>query len=77
MKTMGEALMDQGWREGFAEGRVRARAENVVRILVARGIAVDERVRTFILSCKDLSTLNQWIDQALSATSLADLSLSS
>jgi len=34
---------------------------------------VDERTRTRILSCKDLELLDQWFDQAVLATSLADL----
>jgi predicted transposase YdaD len=89
MKTMGEVLIEQGHAkglaegvakgrteglaEGLAEGQAKGRAEGVLRILAARGIAVDETARTFILSCTDLNTLDQWLDRALSATSLSDL----
>jgi flagellar biosynthesis/type III secretory pathway protein FliH len=76
---------EQGWREGLAkglaegrteglvEGQARGRAEGVLRILAARGIAVDEGTRQRILSCTDLNTLDKWFDKALNATSLSDV----
>ncbi|HYH98223.1 hypothetical protein [Hyalangium sp.] len=85
MKTMGDALIEQGHAKGLAEGLAEGvakgrteglaegRAEGVLRILAARGIAVDETARKLILSCTDLNTLDQWLDRALSATSLSDL----
>jgi predicted transposase YdaD len=77
MRTMADALRDEGreegWREGLTEGQARGRAEDVLRILAARGIAVDEEARQRILSCRDLATLDQWFDRALNATNLSDL----
>jgi len=85
MRTMADALRDEGreegWREGLArgkteglaEGQARGRADAVLRLLAARGIAVDEEARQRILSCRDLATLDQWFDRALKATSLSDL----
>lgn len=85
MTTIAEAYIEKGreWglregkakgqAEGRAEGQAQGRAEGVLRILAVRGIAVDERVRTRVLSCKDLDQLGRWFDQALSATSLAEL----
>jgi hypothetical protein len=79
MRTIGDALIEQGWLKGLdkgrAEGLAEARAQDVLRILAARRIPVDERARALILSCKDLDTLDRWFDRALSATSLADLKL--
>jgi hypothetical protein len=87
MRTIGDALIEQGWlkgldkgraeglAEGLARGLVEARAQGVLRILAAHRIPVDERARELILSCKDLNTLDRWFDQALSAASLADLKL--
>ncbi|WP_407660087.1 Rpn family recombination-promoting nuclease/putative transposase [Hyalangium gracile] len=63
----------EGKAEGKAEGEAKGKAESVLRILAARGIPVDEQSRQRILSCKDLETLDRWFDEALKATSLADV----
>jgi predicted transposase YdaD len=63
----------EGLAKGLAEGQARGRAEGVLRLLAVRGISVDEQVRTRVLSCKELDQLDRWFDQALSATSLAEL----
>lgn len=77
MRTIKEALIQQGWNaglaEGLAEGQARERADGVLRILEARRIPVDEQTRKVILSCKDLNLLRQWFEQALSATSVSEL----
>jgi predicted transposase YdaD len=73
MKTMAEAFIDQGREEGLAAGVLKARAEDVLRILAARGIPVEDKARQFILSCRDLDTLDQWIDRAIKATRFADI----
>jgi hypothetical protein len=81
MTTMAEAYIEEGreWglREGLgkglAEGLARGRAEAVLRLLAVRGLSVDEQARTRILSCKDLDLLDRWLEQTVSATSLADL----
>ena len=65
----------QGRTEGLAEGLARGRAEGVLRILAARGIALNEEERQRILSCTDLNTLDQWFERALNATSLSDFML--
>jgi predicted transposase YdaD len=80
MRTIGEELIEEGRQkgrlEGLVEGQARGRAEGVLRLLAGRRIAVDERARAFILSCKNLDTLDRWFDQAVNASSLADLHLS-
>ena len=89
MRTMADAYRDegreQGLREGLAkglaegrteglvEGQARGRAEGVLRLLAARGVAVDEAARKLILSCTDLNMLDRWFDKALNATSLSDV----
>jgi predicted transposase YdaD len=77
MKTMADEFREEGHerglREGLAEGQARGRAESILKVLTARGISVDNTARQHILSCRDLNTLDRWFDQALSATSLADL----
>jgi hypothetical protein len=49
----------------------RGRAEDILRVLAARGVQVDEASRQFILACTDMATLDRWFDRSLNATSLA------
>jgi hypothetical protein len=89
MRSVGEKLMAQGEAKGLAKGltkgeakglakglikgRVKERAEGVLKILAARGVAVDTRSRRRILSCTDGATLERWFDRALRATRLSDV----
>jgi hypothetical protein len=63
----------QGIEEGLAEGRAKSRAEDILRILDKRGIAVDDDSREQIVSCTDLDTLGAWLDRSLTATQVGDL----
>jgi predicted transposase YdaD len=89
MRSYSEQLIEQGLQQGLAkglargreegraegreEGLTRGRAEDVLRILTARGVQADEAARQRILSCLDLATLDRWFDRALNATSLSDV----
>ncbi|MFL5343221.1 MAG: hypothetical protein ACJ8AT_00400 [Hyalangium sp.] len=73
MRTIADVYIEKGLAEGLARGRAQERAEGVLRILAARGIAVDETGRERILSCTDLDTLDRWFTRALSATRFSDL----
>jgi len=89
MRSYGERLMEraQRWGErrglqrglerglarGLERGQLRARAEDVLRILAARGIEVGEEPRRRILTCRDLATLDRWFDRSLNATALSDV----
>ena len=63
--------LQQGLHQGLQQGLTRGRAEDVVRILTARGVQVDEAARQRILSCSDVATLDRWFDRALNATTLS------
>lgn len=69
MTTIAEGWFEKGW----VKGRVRTRAEDVLRILLKRGFAVDDGTRQRILGCTDLETLDQWFDRALTVTHLSEL----
>ncbi len=77
MRSYGEELIEQGRQQGLArgreKGRAEARSEDVVRILAARGVHVDDEARRRILSCTDLDTLDLWFERALHATTLSDV----
>jgi hypothetical protein len=65
--------LERGLERGLEQGRLRGRAEDVLRILAARGVHVDDSSRQRILSCADLTTLDRWFDRALNATTLAEV----
>ncbi|HYO66342.1 MAG TPA: transposase, partial [Archangium sp.] len=65
MRSYGEQLVERGVKRG--------RAQDVVRILTARGIHLDEQSRQRILMCRDLALLDQWFDRAINATRLGDV----
>jgi hypothetical protein len=73
MRTIGQQLREEGRVAGLEEGRAKERAEGVLRILEARGIAVDTKARKRVLGCTDLDTLDHWFKRAVNATRLSDL----
>ncbi|HVG61058.1 MAG TPA: hypothetical protein VNA24_21035 [Hyalangium sp.] len=77
MPTWAEKYFEQGRQKGAEEGRLMGRAEgqaeSLLRILASRGVHVDDKARQRILSCTDMSTLDQWFERALQATQLSDV----
>jgi hypothetical protein len=63
----------EGRAEGRVEGRVEAEAGAVLRVLAARGIDVPQYARARILACADTEQLDRWLDDAVVASSIADL----
>jgi predicted transposase YdaD len=76
-KSYAEELIEQGIQRGLERGReeglTRGRAEDVLRILTARGVHVDEAARQRILACTDVATLDRWFDRSLNATTLSEV----
>ncbi len=72
-----EELMESGSYEyqspfakrWLAEGKVEGKAESLLKILAARGLAVSEEQKTTIMTCSDLPTLDRWIEQVIKAES--------
>jgi predicted transposase YdaD len=89
MRSYGEELIERGRQQGLAQGLeqgreegreegrqlglTRARAEDVLRILAARGVHIDEVARQRILTCSDVDTLDRWFDRSLNATTLSEV----
>jgi hypothetical protein len=59
----------QGKEEGHAEGR----AQSILDVLRVRGVDVPAEVRERIVSCKDVATLDAWLERAVRAASAADV----
>lgn len=56
-----------------AEAEAKGRAESVLVVLEARGIAVSDVQRQEILGCHDLGRLNRWLRRAVLAASADEL----
>ncbi|WP_308297014.1 hypothetical protein [Streptomyces sp. UNOB3_S3] len=66
-------LIEQTWLEGEAQGRLKERAESVVRVLEHRKIPVSPEVRERILTCTYLDTLGQWLDRAVTVSTAEEI----
>lgn len=55
--------------EGEAKGKAEGRAESILGILEARGLAVSAAQRQEILRCQDLERLDRWLRRAILAPS--------
>jgi hypothetical protein len=73
--AVARALLARGNREvlaavhgaearGEARGETRGKAEAVLSVLAARGVAVPAQVRDRVLGCSDLTALDRWIARA-------------
>ena len=56
-----------------AEGRTSGRAENILLVLRARGISVDEGIQERVTACTDLETLESWLSRAATAERAEDV----
>jgi hypothetical protein len=63
----------RGEAEGRARGRLEARAEQVVELLVIRGVLLDQAARERILAQRDPATLDRWFARAVTCASAAEL----
>ncbi|MFI2204107.1 hypothetical protein ACH47Z_25650 [Streptomyces sp. NPDC020192] len=55
------------------EGRAKAKAEDVLRLLDRRGVEIQDEARERVTSCDDLDLLNVWFDRAITATSASEV----
>jgi hypothetical protein len=69
MRSYAEQLIERG----LQQGRLRGRAEALLRILAARGVPVSDEAQQRILTCTDMATLDRWFDLSLKATTLSDV----
>jgi predicted transposase YdaD len=63
----------EGKREGIAEGVAKGKRETLLRLLTRAGIAFSEDDRARVLACSDADTLDRWIDNVLTAKTIADV----
>lgn len=67
-RAAGEA---KGIGQGIAQGEVRTRAADILRILKSRGLRPTRAQRELIESCDDLGQLDTWFDRSLTVMMVA------
>jgi hypothetical protein len=68
-KTFIERIHDQG----IAEGEARGKAEAVLKLLDARGLAPTDEQRQQVTSSTDPAQLDLWFDRAITASTAAEV----
>ncbi|WNI17405.1 hypothetical protein [Actinacidiphila sp. ITFR-21] len=63
----------QGRADGRADGRAQGRAEDVLLVLRARDVVVDDAVRERLSACGDVETLSRWLARAVTVEQAEDL----
>jgi hypothetical protein len=63
----------EGRAEGRVEGRIEGLAEGLLSVLRARGIAVPDAAREFILAQTDPERLERWLEKAAVAASVSEV----
>jgi hypothetical protein len=58
-------------QQGLEKGKVKAKSEDVLKIIDARGIDVTAEQREPVSTCTDISQLDEWFDSALTAETAA------
>jgi hypothetical protein len=68
-KTFIERIHDQG----IAEGEAKGKAEAVLKLLDARGLAPSQDQRNQVTTCSDPAQLDLWFDRAITASTVAEV----
>jgi len=63
-------------RRREAQAEAKGKAEAILKVLAARGVAVSEEQLQEILGCLDLARLDQWLVRALQASSAGEVTSS-
>jgi hypothetical protein len=70
-------LVRDGYRKGIREGKAKFTAEGMAKslltLLEVRGVTISKALRTKIMTCTDLATLDRWLRNAASAASAAEV----
>jgi hypothetical protein len=64
---------EEGLREGLREGLLKQARSSLRHVLAGRRLALSPDDEARVDACTDLDTLQRWLDQAIVATSAADV----
>jgi hypothetical protein len=73
VRELAEAKLAEGEAVGFTKGHLSGKAEALMAVLAARGLALDEASRARITGCLDVARLERWLVHAVSASSVEDV----
>jgi Uma2 family endonuclease len=73
LQREGYSSLEEVRAEGESEGEVRALREAVVEVLMTRGFAVSDDLRTALAGCSDPAVLRSVHRQSVSASSVAEI----
>ncbi len=68
-----EQGIEQGRVQGIAEGIIRAKADDILKVLDARNLKPTKDQRGQVSVATDLAQLDRWFDRALTAASAAEV----
>jgi hypothetical protein len=68
-----EKGLEQGRELGIVEGTIRAKAEDILKILDARHLKPNNDQRRQVNAATDLAQLDLWFDRALTAATAAEV----
>jgi len=68
---MQQQLMDKGMKKGVLEGRLTEARAALRRVLALRQLAPSQDDDARIEACTDLTTLERWLDRAVTAVSVS------
>lgn len=73
LQRQGYSSLDEVKDSGRAEGEARTLKADILDVLEARGLAVDDDFRAAVDSCNDQTVLRRWHRQAVTADSVAEI----
>jgi flagellar biosynthesis/type III secretory pathway protein FliH len=68
-----EQGQELGRELGMAEGAIRAKAEDILKVLDARHLKPTKEQRGQVNAATDLTKLDRWFDRALTAATAAEI----
>ena len=68
-----EQGLEQGREQGIVEGAIRAKAEDILKVLDARLLKPTKDQRGQVNAATDLVQLDRWFDRALTAATTAEV----
>jgi hypothetical protein len=68
-----QKFFTEAHRRSYDQGKAEGKAEDLIKILKRRGMAVTDDQQRQIVACTDLSTLDRWLDRAFSVTAVDEL----
>jgi flagellar biosynthesis/type III secretory pathway protein FliH len=64
---------EQGIEQGLEQGAANAKAQDILKVMDARGLKLTQEQRAKVTATAGIAQLDLWFDQALTATTAADV----